>query len=233
MRNTLKIGLAVTLLASGLGGCTYEGSGTDNPIGRKAVWLSFLAGEDIKQACQPGAADHSRVVYNGRWEEQVRIYEWGGKEPRPLEQRVIGPADLSHFGINLDAIAAPWAGTTAKTELSAAQLAAINGALGKSLHASPPPVGEHFPSDAFYWVAASCQGGVFAFNAWEFGTPRYAEVGFDQPLLAADHTGVAFNPPHLFDSLDLSNKPRADRQRWYVEIRADGLTGSTSFNQPP
>ncbi|HVI51265.1 MAG TPA: hypothetical protein VM661_08665 [Candidatus Sulfotelmatobacter sp.] len=199
----------------------------DNPIGRKVVWFSFLSGDDIRENCKPGAPDRMRVVYNGRWMEQVRVYEVSGRAPYLLDQRVIGPADLSHF--NLDTAIEPLTGKTALSELTAAQYQTVAASLDAAIAAHPPKVDEMMASDSFYWVASACRGGKFTFGAWQYGKPGYAELGFPSQLLAADRTGVAVNPAHDPDSFDLSNKPKADKERWYLRIYADRVGGGIGF----
>ena len=55
-------------------GCTYRGE-TDNPVVRRATWFSYLDGTDLRTACGEGASDRFRLVYNARYEQQVRSYE--------------------------------------------------------------------------------------------------------------------------------------------------------------
>ena len=64
----------VTCITILLAGCTYRGD-IDNPAVRKVSWFSYLDGTDIRTACAEGAPDSYRLVYNGRYEEQLRSYE--------------------------------------------------------------------------------------------------------------------------------------------------------------
>src|SRR5688572_17659370 len=72
--------IAVSL--SGLmAGCAYHGdsvSDLDNPAVQKFAWFSFLDGHDIREACAalgPKAPARYRLVYNGQYEKQLRVYE--------------------------------------------------------------------------------------------------------------------------------------------------------------
>jgi len=227
MRNKLTASLLVTLSCLGAAGCEYHGEGLDNPVGRKAVWFSFLSGEDIRQNCAPGAPDHVRLVYNGRWEEQARIYEFTGSAPYVLNQRVLGPADLSHF--DLDLAIEPLTGRIASSEMTPGQYQSVTASLDAAIAATPPKLNQMLASDSFYWVASACRGGQFVFDAWQYQSPGYDALAFPAQLMAVDHTGIAFNQAHEPDSMDLANKTVADRKRWYVRVYADRVGGAIGF----
>src|ERR1700751_6126832 len=61
-------------VTAGLAACSYRGD-IDNPVVRKVSWFSYLDGTDIRAACTEGAQDRYRLVYNVRYEEQLRSYE--------------------------------------------------------------------------------------------------------------------------------------------------------------
>lgn len=236
MRIKLSAIAMVTLSCLGISGCAYHGAGMDNPVGRKAVWYSFLSGDDIRENCKPGAirenckpgaADRMRIVYNGRWYEQVRVYEIAGRAPYLLDQRVIGPADMSH--VSLETGIEQLTGKTALSEMTPAQYQALGAALDAAVAAHPPKVDEMMASDSFYWVATACRGGKFTLGAWQYGDPGYDQLGFPSQLMAADHTGIALNAAHAPDSFDLANKPTADRRRWYLRVYADRVGGAIGF----
>lgn len=211
--------VAAGLLAGGLAACTYSGSGIDNPFKRKVVWFSFLNGDDIRPTCQPGAPERLRLVFNGKWAEQVRIYELGAGDPRQLDQRVIEFGTVT--ALTLSDPLAPWRGKAAQTRLTDAQYAGLMAALDDSGAFRPLDRSLWLPSDDFYWVAVSCHQGHFNRTAWWYGPDPSLRVPFVAPLLALDTTGVAYNTPHDPDSADFADKPRADRQRWYYNISAD------------
>src|SRR5262245_6550826 len=83
-----------------LAACAYRGD-IDNPIIRKLSWFSYLDGTDIRTTCADGAPDGYRLVYNGRYEEQVRSYEIfaDGAGGAYLVARAKGPANV--FEISL------------------------------------------------------------------------------------------------------------------------------------
>ena len=73
LRRLVEIGGGL-LWAVGLSACTYQGH-IDEPVTVKATWYSYLAGDDIRQTCVPNGLPRYRLVYNGRYEEQLRSYD--------------------------------------------------------------------------------------------------------------------------------------------------------------
>jgi len=227
MRKELLASFAVTLSLVALTACEYHPGDLDNPINRKAAWYSFLSGDDIRKSCSPGSPDYLRLVYNGRWYEQVRVYQVVGVAPYTLNQRVIGPADLSH--VNADLASEALTGKTAHNDTALDYYKSLAASVDAAIAATPPQVDQMLASDSFYWVASGCRGGKFIFDAWQYGSPGFDTLSFPNQLLAADHSGISFNAPHEPDSLDLSNKPMADKQRWYVRVYADHVGGAIGF----
>ncbi|HLN22379.1 MAG TPA: hypothetical protein VK558_00170 [Patescibacteria group bacterium] len=226
MRNKLNFGLLVILLSASVAGCMYKGEGIDNAAARKVTWFSFLAGDDIKASCHANAPDQVRVVYNGQWREQVRIYELGLKAPRQLDQRVIGTGSLT--SITTDDLLAPWRGATASASLPAEMNDQLMSAFADSGAFGPPAIGLQMPSDGYYWTAASCYHGSYHFTAWLYPQDAFQKLTFPKALLGLDATKVAFNEPHPIDSTELvsESRRRAENERWYIKVGANGLVGN-------
>ena len=201
----------------------YEGGGVGSPLARKTEWFSFVGGDDIRASCAPNSPDRYRLVYNGFWREQVRIYELGMTAPRQLDQRVIGPADMTY--VTTGDLLQPWRGVVAATALSGEQYDRLVAAFAESGVFGPPAVGLQMPSDSFYWTAAACAQGRFTFTAWLYPSDAFEKITFQKPLLELDGTTVAFNAPHPFDVMDISNQHRDMRQRWYLKVGPTGLVG--------
>lgn len=176
-----------------LAGCAYGPGTLDDPIGRKFAWFSFLDAGDLRADCAPGRPDRWRLVYNGAYDEQVRIYQLDGPTRR-LSQRVIGPADLSRGWTAGDPLG-PWRGAAAVAALDAGQYAALSRAFEEGGLYGPAPEGLRLASERFWWLAAACRGGRFFFNAWLYPTPRFERLGLWPALARLDVTGVPFNPP--------------------------------------
>src|SRR5689334_18305183 len=173
LRGTLGI---IALSFSGLmAGCAYHGSSVsdlDNPAVQKFAWFSFLDGHDIREACAalgPTAPARYRLVYNGQYEKQLRIYEIesqasGGAN---LRVRTKGGTNLANWWIQDTAdLLAPWRWRESTAVLSAAEMAQFRQVLAESGFGSGAPQGLRLPSQNFYWVASGCEAGQFHFYAW-------------------------------------------------------------------
>ncbi len=213
------VGLAA-LLGLSLLGCRYQGEGIDNPFERRIMWFSFVAGDDIRQACQAGAADRYRLVYNGFWREQVRIYELQVGNKTVLSQRVIERATLT--ALSSDDLLAPWRGETAELQLADADRERLLSLLSPVF--APPPAGLRLPSDGFYWTAAACVKGHFYGNAWLFPSDEFEALGFPKELQALDRTGVAFKEPDPFAYVGNYDEPHLAAERWFLTVGKDGVS---------
>src|SRR5215510_5608925 len=67
-------GLVALIVLLAVSACAYRG-GIDNPVVRKTQWFSYLDGDDIRTYCVENAPDSYRLVYNARYNEQLRSYE--------------------------------------------------------------------------------------------------------------------------------------------------------------
>jgi hypothetical protein len=161
-----------------LAACSYRG-GIDNPLVRRAGWFSYLDGADIRAACTEGALDSYRLVYNGRYEEQLRSYEItaDGAGGAYLVARAMGRRpNLAR--VSLNDILAPWRWRRSEARLKPAELRQFVSMLEASGMFDGPPVGLRLFSGDFYWVASGCRNGVFYFNAWLYPSDRFARLRF-------------------------------------------------------
>jgi hypothetical protein len=149
-------------------GCAYDG-GIDNPVVRKVEWFSYLDGADIRTYCVEGALDRYRLVYNARYDEQLRSYELsadgsGGAymTARAMQKR----GDLTE--VTLDDVLAPWRWEKAERTLAPAEFQAFGKALRASGMYDGSPDGLRLWSD-FHWAASGCRDGKF-YAAWLSGT---------------------------------------------------------------
>ena len=184
------LGLATLI---GIAGCAYQGGGVANPLTRRATWFSFVAGNDIRAACTPGAPDHFRMIYNGLWTEQVRIYELGAAGPRRLDERIIGQPTVDDFSLT-DPLA-PWRGDGGSVTLTDNQYDALLHQLDISDAYHSPTSTLTLRADAFYWVAATCHEGVFHLTAWLYPSAAFDHASFTAWLAGIDNTGIPFNKP--------------------------------------
>ncbi|MCF8482670.1 MAG: hypothetical protein K9H25_19785 [Rhodospirillum sp.] len=171
-----------------LGACASSGD-IDNPAERRLSWYSHLNGDDIRAACQPGAPDHLRAIFNGVYSEEVRLYEIRTLgEDRSLSSRVIGPADLTTLAKvgGLSSLFDPWRGTSRVHALDGEGWASLREALKADGLGEAPPEGLEVRSDRFYWVVVGCLDGAMVFNAWADPSDRFAALTFDDVLVALD-----------------------------------------------
>lgn len=202
----LKAAALALSCAGFLAGCAYHGDSVtdiENPAVRKFAWFSFLDGNDIREACAalgPQAPARYRLVYNGQYEKQLRVYEInavpsGGAS---LHARAKGGTNLAEWWIQDTAdLLAPWRWRESRTTLSAAEFAQFSKALADSGYGSGAPQGLRLPSQDFYWVASGCEAGRFHFHAWRAKEGRLDAAKFQDFLLRHDGTGLAFRQPYV------------------------------------
>jgi hypothetical protein len=212
-----------------LAACSYRG-GIDNPLVRRAGWFSYLDGADIRAACTEGALDSYRLVYNGRYEEQLRSYEItaDGAGGAYLVARAMGRRpNLAR--VSLNDFLAPWRWRRSEARLKPAELRQFVSMLEASGMFDGPPVGLRLFSGDFYWVASGCRNGVFYFNAWLYPGDRFARLRFPPFLFVRDETGLPVNPPRFVPAGDrLGPMGRQEDQtgtRFWLQVRQDGLGG--------
>ncbi len=185
MTRTPLVPLALALV---LAGCAARGP-VDDVIGRRLTWFSYVGAEDIAARCRPGNLPEYRLVYNARWDEQVRSYDIAGGV---LQARVFSGRLTTQIG--LDDPFRSVIGRRADRPMSAGDLAALDQALADSGFEQPAPAGLRLRADAFFWTAAACRDGTFTFNAWQSPDPGFAGIRFDRVLFALDDTGEPVNP---------------------------------------
>jgi len=218
----------VTCIAVLLAGCTYRGD-IDNPAVRKVAWFSYLDGTDLRTACAEGVPDRYRLVYNGRYEEQLRSYEItaDGAGGAYLVARAKGRANA--FDISLDDVLAPWRWKRSQTRLSPAEFQQLVALLEQSGQFAGAPVGLRLFSGDFYWVGSACRKGAFHYHAWAFSNDGFAQVRFAEFLFKHDQTGLAVNPPLKIPASEfLGPQGRQEDQtqiRFWLQVHEDGLGG--------
>lgn len=197
-------GLALAAAAAiPLAACSYGGEDLDRPLTQRFFWTSIVNADDLRADCTAGRPERWRAVYNGSYEEQLRIYDLtalpeGGAR---LEVQVQEAASLTR--IELQRPLAPWQWQRAEATVSAAELAAFEAALAADGLAAAAPAGARLDSRGYYWVVTACRDGRLDFQVWR--DPQDAplnERGFVRWLTARDATGIALAAPRPFDRLD-------------------------------
>lgn len=223
---------AVILSCLVLAGCAYRG-GTDEPVARRASWFSYLDGGGIRETCVPGSIDRYRLVYNGRYTEQLRSYEvtGDGAGGAILVSRALGKATLAT--VRSDDLLQPWRWQRAESRLSPAEMHEFMAALERSGTFDDPPDGLRLHSWKFYWVASGCRDGMFQFRAWQHPSAEWDRLAFPEFLLARDATGVPVNPPRPISPAENFLRGPADERmgtmRFSLEVSGKGLGGIAAF----
>jgi hypothetical protein len=229
-------------LAVGLSACSYQGN-FDNPLTRRFQWRSFIGGDDIRAACQPGSpasVDRYRFVYNGRYSEQLRTYEVvadgnANATGAYLTARAMGAyANLATVSLNDPLGPLRW--RQSQVHLSPAEFETLRQAMAADGFLDPPrTAGRRFSSDRFYWLVSGCWKGQFHFGAWIFPSEDFDALNFPRILLAHDQTGMPMNEARAVGGGDPSMGSSSDRLRggtntpFSVTIRANGLAGGSLF----
>lgn len=204
--------LALCLL---LAACTSSGD-ISNPVARKLTWFSHVEGDDLREACTAAAPGRYRLIYNGNYREQRRLYDLGEGAPRRLAMRVIQGGGLGTWTITEPF--APWSGITAERDLDAATAAGVVAAIAQAGGFGPPAEGLELESRGYFWTLAACHQGRYHFTAW----PAEPPPAFAAPLLALDSTGIPVNPPKPPEPRFRTNDPQPD---FTLRVGGNGLWG--------
>lgn len=225
---------ATLALFAGLGAaaaaCSYGGEDLNFPLAQRFLWTGVVNADDLRDGCEPGAPARWRAVYNGSYEEQLRIYDLtalpeGGAR---LEVQVQETANLTR--IQLADPLAPWKWQRAEATVDAAALNAFEAALAAEGFEAAAPAGARLDSRGYYWVVTACRAGEIDFQVWR--DPQDAplnERASVRWLLQRDATGIALAEPRPFDRFD----PAYDQTRtgggggfaFTFTVREDSLGG--------
>ena len=202
MINNAARGVVMVVLLA-IAGCTYR-PGADNPVARSLSWFSYAGAADLRAACQPGSPDRMRLIYNGKYDEQIRSYDvaalaaGSGFDGGTVEVRIRGVKDLSK-GLELFDLFAAWRADGRLIRISGSQTAALRRALDDSGLLRPVQGGIRLNSLEFYWLASACLDGKFTVNAWKYPSERFEALRFPPVLLKLDPTGPEINPPRPYN----------------------------------
>lgn len=236
MRIVTKTALAAGLAFALLVGCTTGGE-IDNPVQRRATWISFISGEDIAAACAANGRERYRLTYYADRDIQVRVYdvEPNADPAAQLRARVLQVAANAWFPWPLfEDPSRPFRPYDKVSSLSDAQMAAIRSDLAENgLGTQPPPVDRKLASHSYFWLAAGCQDGTFAFQVWEYPDPDFKALDFPEIVFEADSTGIAVEPPpadgkrrtyNAFTGRTGDNQPADGRTRYNLRVDPRGVT---------
>lgn len=213
---------AIAAVALPLAGCAFSGEDIGDPLVRKMHWFSFVAGDDIRQTCAAGTPDRFRLVYNGVYERQVRIYETDSLRQR-LAIWVPQPGQAS--SLDTGDLLSSWRAKEAEVALDPAGYDRLLAAFGDSAMFAPPPVGLELPSHGYSWTAAFCHEGHFGFTGWRYPSAAFDALSFPAQLFALDPTGipVAAAAPLPVDPLWEDKLRKGGGVSFSLKVGTDGM----------
>jgi len=222
MASLLRRLVGTTVLVSGLIGCTYAGGDIGDPLIRKFHWFSYVGGDDLRQSCAVGGPDRFRVVYNGVYSEQLRMYELDAAQ-KVLAIHVTVPGRAS--ALSLTEPLAPWEAEGTRVQLDAAGYDRVVAAFAAGGMFGPPATGLRLESTGYFWTAAYCHQGQFGFTAWKYPSAAFDHLGFDRVLLPLDATGIGFAQPGpaQFDVTHADERNKGLMGDFTLEVGRDGL----------
>ena len=218
MRNLAIASIATVLLA----GCAYQGGDMGDPLNRKVGWFSYVGGDDIRAQCQPGTPDRFRLVYNGVYERQLRMYELDSLR-HVLSVKVTRPGNVAR--LSSDDLLAPWRAVDQKVQLDASSYDKLVADMDKAGMFGPPAVGRELPSHGYHWSAAACKGGQFHFTGWVWPDAGFETLPFAADLFGLDPTGIAVAQPGPipFDPQYDAKARRGEVSEFKLKVGRDGL----------
>ena len=203
----------------------------DDPIMRKLSWFSYINGDDMRPDCAAGGGENYRLVYNGIYTEQLRIYQVGGKKNN-FSVRVINPTDLSDISVasGVDLLN-PWRGLKKQKTISSEDIMQLTAALESDGMFGPPAVGLRISSKGFFWTVAACHEGNFYFTAIRWPAKEFTNAAFPAVLLSFDETNIKFNKPRWVDDSNVTNQSQTRKkvEGFTLEVGEDGLVGIARF----
>ena len=204
LRRRLLLGLGMALALASLPGAGRA----DNFLLRGFTWFGFLEGKELRESCAPGAPDRLRFIYNGVYQEQVRVYE--ATRPPPgagaapgaggamVSARVLTRLNLTNF--RPSEIFLGTRDPRSDLAIDPARFEALLAAVQADGFGQPVPKGLTLPSDGFYWIVSGCVAGQWHIQGWVHPTERFNGLRFPAQLVALDQTGVAVNKPRPVDA---------------------------------
>ncbi|MDH5771861.1 MAG: hypothetical protein OEY84_01880 [Rhodospirillaceae bacterium] len=217
--------------AMAISSCAAVPGVDDDPIMRKLSWFSYINGDDMRPNCTAGAGENYRLVYNGIYTEQLRIYQVGGKENN-FSVRVINAPDLSDISVagGTDLLN-PWRGLKKEKNISSDEIIKLTAAMENDGVFGSPAVGLRISSKGFFWTIAACHEGNFYFTALRWPGEKFENATFPAALLALDESNIKVNQPRTVRASNVVNQSQTSKkvEGFTLEVGKDGLVGIARF----
>ena len=206
-----------------LSACGFHGQDIGNPVTRNLRWFSYVSGDDLKSACQPGAPDQYRLVYNADYETQIRAYDIDSARKLLITHVRAESGNLMNAAIS-DPFG-PWRTTEARPQLNNTTYDNLISALQNDGAFGPSPEGMRLNSHNYYWTAASCHKGQFSFVAWAYPSPAFSALTFDRLVFENDTTNIPVEQakPSKFDPAREDERRRGRSIDFTLEVGTHGL----------
>jgi hypothetical protein len=194
-----------------------------NPVQRKLSYFSHINGDDIRAACHPGADDRLRLTFNGRYQDQVRLYDLAPEGGRPiLREKVLGTLILNQ-GLSLDTLGDQLTGQDYSRPMGSDQAQALWQAMSDAGALTPVQAGQRLDSDDLWWAAVGCYQGRVFFHTWNHSQTSGAPPFFDL-IQALDMTDRAWPGPKAPPVIGFNTpKDRSERTHFIMETGKDGF----------
>ena len=204
----------------------------EQPIVRSFNWFSYVAGNDIREACGRDGRNRLRLIYNAIYDEQVRTYEIF-LQPDGTAGMTVGvladQGNVTNLSIRDGGdVLGPWRMRRGERILNPEETRELMGLLQASAAFGPPRDGLRLPDVDFWWTVASCRNGVWGFQAYHYPTDGFANVKFAAKLFSWDTVPVPVNPPRKLVPAELRRDPNAPvnhmkANQWTLTVGKDGL----------
>jgi hypothetical protein len=187
----------IVLLICGvvLASCQSKGPAGDR-ISFRYQWLSYLAGDDIRELCSLGSQDRLRLIYNADFNRETRTYDFVASADGSsslISRRWVGSSSILIVGGNLTTMIDP---QSAQARVSAEDMALLVGLLDLSAFYEPAPT-MALRSDDYFWSGVGCLGGQFHVQAYP--RDRLGMVAFASFLERIDPLAIALPVAQLRD----------------------------------
>jgi hypothetical protein len=219
-------GLFASLAALAAAACSNVEQAREPVIGRLS-WFAQLEGRDIRAACVPGAPARYRMVYNGNFDVQSRVYDLVRTAEGASLRTVVSPSKLTLVTYG-SAYRNPW---NPERESTVPLDLDTYSALARSLEAdgfgAPTRTDIAFPSWDFYWIVTACAEGKFHINGWRLAAGAGPTLTFPDILLAHDKTEIPFADPvpNAFAAYRDQLSTPSDDRAFEVRLQPGGLFG--------
>jgi len=211
-----------------LSACAYKGGG-DHPVIRKFTWFSYVAGDDIRQACSHTSGERYRFVYNAVYNEQVRTYDITPADDGRYQVKIHVTSEVELTWLDLDLnnpdLLKPWRPKISVTNIGAADLMILKRTLQNArFFESRPPAG-NISSISFYWVISACVDGIFSQNGYVWPAENFEKAQFGKLLSAWDFTDIPVNPPRKTTKFSIygTNDETQYRNLFNLQFGSDGF----------